>query len=150
MHSGAGFGFARWLRQATDLKVTDTTMRDAHQSLFATRMRSFDMLAAAPHAQRVAFVRAWTLVAMERMKRATLRRAVLPHDVAADLVDVLPGALLVIDAQGRVLATARTPGCDVAPPAIGETAVDSSSPRVSSTTVCAASSARATAGCCGQ
>ena len=42
-------GFARWLREATDLKVTDTTMRDAHQSLFATRMRSFDMLAAAPH-----------------------------------------------------------------------------------------------------
>jgi pyruvate carboxylase len=42
-------GFARWLRAATDLKVTDTTMRDAHQSLFATRMRAFDMLAAAPH-----------------------------------------------------------------------------------------------------
>ncbi len=45
-------GFARWLRQATDLKVTDTTMRDAHQSLFATRMRSFDMLAAAPYVAR--------------------------------------------------------------------------------------------------
>jgi pyruvate carboxylase len=42
-------GFARWLRDAKDLKVTDTTMRDAHQSLFATRMRAFDMLAAAPH-----------------------------------------------------------------------------------------------------
>ncbi|WP_047866088.1 pyruvate carboxylase [Rubrobacter aplysinae] len=45
-------GFARWLREAKDLKVTDTTMRDAHQSLFATRMRSFDMLAVAPHVAR--------------------------------------------------------------------------------------------------
>ena len=27
------------------LLVTDTTMRDAHQSLFAARMRSYDMLA---------------------------------------------------------------------------------------------------------
>ncbi|CAA9458828.1 MAG: Pyruvate carboxylase [uncultured Rubrobacteraceae bacterium] len=42
-------GFARWLRESSALKVTDTTMRDAHQSLLATRMRSFDMLAAAPH-----------------------------------------------------------------------------------------------------
>jgi len=35
------------------LLITDTTMRDAHQSLFATRMRTFDMLAAAPVANRV-------------------------------------------------------------------------------------------------
>jgi pyruvate carboxylase len=42
-------GFARWLREAGALQVTDTTMRDAHQSLFATRMRTFDVLAAAPH-----------------------------------------------------------------------------------------------------
>ncbi len=41
--------FARELREAKALRVTDTTMRDAHQSLFATRMRSFDMLSAAPH-----------------------------------------------------------------------------------------------------
>src|ERR671916_35218 len=42
-------GLARWLRETDTLQVTDTTMRDAHQSLFATRMRTFDMLAAAPH-----------------------------------------------------------------------------------------------------
>ena len=41
--------FARWLRETGTLQVTDTTMRDAHQSLFATRMRTFDMLGAAPH-----------------------------------------------------------------------------------------------------
>ena len=33
--------------------VTDTTMRDAHQSLIATRMRSIDMLAVAPHYARL-------------------------------------------------------------------------------------------------
>ncbi len=45
-------GFARWLRESTALQVTDTTMRDAHQSLLATRMRTFDMLAVAPHIAR--------------------------------------------------------------------------------------------------
>ncbi|MDP9481248.1 MAG: pyruvate carboxylase subunit B, partial [Actinomycetota bacterium] len=42
-------GFAEWMRASEALLVTDTTMRDAHQSLFATRMRTFDMLAAAQH-----------------------------------------------------------------------------------------------------
>ncbi|HEY5741751.1 MAG TPA: pyruvate carboxylase, partial [Terrimicrobiaceae bacterium] len=40
-------GFARWTRKQTRLLFTDTTFRDAHQSLFATRMRSHDMLAIA-------------------------------------------------------------------------------------------------------
>ncbi|HYO82350.1 MAG TPA: pyruvate carboxylase, partial [Bryobacteraceae bacterium] len=37
-------GFARWTRAQERLLFTDTTFRDAHQSLFATRMRSHDML----------------------------------------------------------------------------------------------------------
>ena len=41
-------GFARWLREGEGLRVTDTTLRDAHQSLLATRMRSIDMERAAP------------------------------------------------------------------------------------------------------
>ena len=36
--------FAAWTRAQTRLLLTDTTFRDAHQSLFATRMRSHDML----------------------------------------------------------------------------------------------------------
>ena len=40
-------GFCEWLRKQDRLFITDTTMRDAHQSLLATRMRSFDMLAVA-------------------------------------------------------------------------------------------------------
>jgi pyruvate carboxylase len=46
-------GFARFMRETPTLQVTDTTMRDAHQSLLATRMRTFDMLAAAPHLARI-------------------------------------------------------------------------------------------------
>src|SRR5688500_19039637 len=39
--------FAEWTRKQKRLLVTDTTFRDAHQSLLATRVRSFDMLAVA-------------------------------------------------------------------------------------------------------
>jgi pyruvate carboxylase len=36
--------FCAWLMAENKIHYTDTTMRDAHQSLLATRMRSFDML----------------------------------------------------------------------------------------------------------
>lgn len=39
--------FCDWLLKEKVVHYTDTTMRDAHQSLLATRMRSFDMLAVA-------------------------------------------------------------------------------------------------------
>jgi pyruvate carboxylase len=39
--------FAEWTLKQKQLLVTDTTLRDAHQSLFATRLRSYDMLAIA-------------------------------------------------------------------------------------------------------
>ncbi|MFI7120860.1 pyruvate carboxylase [Amycolatopsis sp. NPDC049868] len=41
-------GFARWLRESPTIGVTDTTFRDAHQSLLATRVRTKDLLAVAP------------------------------------------------------------------------------------------------------
>ncbi|GIF37863.1 helix-turn-helix domain-containing protein [Actinoplanes xinjiangensis] len=47
--------------------------------------------------------------AHDRMTAVVLRGGGV-EDVAADLVDVLAGVLLVIDADGRVLATARSPG----------------------------------------
>ncbi|AZQ66438.1 pyruvate carboxylase [Silicimonas algicola] len=40
---------ARWMSEQTRLLVTDTTMRDAPQSLLATRMRSVDMIKIAPN-----------------------------------------------------------------------------------------------------
>ncbi len=39
--------FAEWTRKQKRLLVTDTTFRDAHQSLMATRVRGYDMLATA-------------------------------------------------------------------------------------------------------
>lgn len=36
--------FATWLKNEKKIHFTDTTMRDAHQSLLATRMRTYDML----------------------------------------------------------------------------------------------------------
>jgi pyruvate carboxylase len=41
--------FADHLRRQEAVAVTDTTLRDAHQSLLATRMRTEDMLRAAPY-----------------------------------------------------------------------------------------------------
>ena len=39
--------FAEWTLKQKPLLITDTTFRDAHQSLFATRLRGYDMLAVA-------------------------------------------------------------------------------------------------------
>ena len=49
-------GPERWaqaLRERTSLAVTDTTLRDAHQSLLATRLRTADVLGAAPTVARL-------------------------------------------------------------------------------------------------
>lgn len=46
-------GFAKALRDQTALAVTDTTFRDAHQSLLATRVRTADLVAVAPHVARL-------------------------------------------------------------------------------------------------
>jgi pyruvate carboxylase len=37
-------GFSKWLKAEKKIHYTDTTFRDAHQSLLATRMRTYDML----------------------------------------------------------------------------------------------------------
>jgi pyruvate carboxylase len=39
---------ADWMKSQKQLLLTDTTMRDGHQSLLATRMRSIDMIKVAP------------------------------------------------------------------------------------------------------
>lgn len=39
--------FLDWLKKEKQVKITDTTFRDAHQSLLATRVRTTDMLAVA-------------------------------------------------------------------------------------------------------
>jgi pyruvate carboxylase len=37
-------GVINYIKQSKEVLITDTTLRDAHQSLMATRMRTFDML----------------------------------------------------------------------------------------------------------
>ncbi|HXL59102.1 MAG TPA: pyruvate carboxylase, partial [Mycobacterium sp.] len=46
-------GFARWLRESRSVGVTDTTFRDAHQSLLATRVRTTGLLTVAPYIARM-------------------------------------------------------------------------------------------------
>lgn len=45
--AGGSKALTEWIKNSKELLLTDTTMRDAHQSLFATRMRSTDILKAA-------------------------------------------------------------------------------------------------------
>jgi pyruvate carboxylase len=45
-------GFARWLRGSPAVGVTDTTFRDAHQSLLATRVRTSGLGMVAPYLAR--------------------------------------------------------------------------------------------------
>jgi pyruvate carboxylase len=45
--------FAQWLRAREQVGVTETTFRDAHQSLLATRVRTRDLVAVGPHVARM-------------------------------------------------------------------------------------------------
>lgn len=45
--------FAQWLRRSGGVGVTDTTFRDAHQSLLATRVRTSGLVKVAPHIARM-------------------------------------------------------------------------------------------------
>jgi len=45
--------FGQWMRDQERVLLTDTTMRDAHQSLLATRVRTRDIAAIAPHYARM-------------------------------------------------------------------------------------------------
>lgn len=46
-------GLARWILEQDDVLLTDTTFRDAHQSLLATRVRTHDLLEVADETARL-------------------------------------------------------------------------------------------------
>jgi pyruvate carboxylase len=46
-------GFAAWLRDSPAVGITDTTFRDAHQSLLATRVRTTGLVLIAPYIARM-------------------------------------------------------------------------------------------------
>ncbi|OHV42815.1 pyruvate carboxylase [Pseudofrankia sp. BMG5.36] len=95
-------GWASRLRARTTLAVTDTTLRDAHQSLLATRLRSFDILAAAP-----AFARLTpNLLSLECWGGATYDVALRflsedPWDRLAALREAAPNICLQMLLRGR-------------------------------------------------
>ena len=86
--------FARWVLEQQRLLLTDTTFRDAHQSLLATRMRTYDMLRIAPfYAARTA-----GLFSLEMWGGATFDTAMRflkesPWQRLADLRERVPNIL---------------------------------------------------------
>jgi pyruvate carboxylase len=95
-------GFARWLREQGPVLVTDTTLRDAHQSLLATRLRTKDMLRAAPY-----FARALpNLLSLEAWGGATFDVALRflkedPWERLAALREAVPNICLQMLIRGR-------------------------------------------------
>ncbi len=95
-------GFARRLREQAAVAVTDTTFRDAHQSLLATRVRTRDLLAVAPYVARTAP----QLLSLECWGGATYDVALRflaenPWDRLAALSDVLPNVCTQMLLRGR-------------------------------------------------
>ena len=104
--------FARQLRARTDVPVTDTTFRDAHQSLLATRMRTRDLLHVAGHVSRLTP----ELLSMEAWGGATYDVALRflsedPWERLALLREAMPNIPLQMLLRGRntVGLHARTP-----------------------------------------
>ena len=94
--------FARRLRARTDVPVTDTTFRDAHQSLLATRMRTRDLLHVAGHVSRLTP----QLLSMEAWGGATYDVALRflsedPWERLALLREAMPNVPLQMLLRGR-------------------------------------------------
>ncbi|MBG6213556.1 pyruvate carboxylase [Cryobacterium sp. CAN_C3] len=94
--------FAADLRGQTALAVTDTTFRDAHQSLLATRVRTKDLVAVAPYVARLTP----QLLSVEAWGGATYDVALRflgedPWDRLAALREALPNINLQMLLRGR-------------------------------------------------
>ena len=95
-------GFSRWLRDSPAVGVTDTTFRDAHQSLLATRVRSTALLEIAPYIARLTP----QLLSMECWGGATYDVALRflkedPWERLSALREVLPNICLQMLLRGR-------------------------------------------------
>ena len=95
-------GFAAALRAQTALAVTETTFRDAHQSLLATRVRTKDLVAVAPYVARMTP----QLLSVEAWGGATYDVALRflgenPWDRLAALRETLPNVAIQMLLRGR-------------------------------------------------
>ncbi|MFJ1705617.1 pyruvate carboxylase [Kitasatospora sp. NPDC088346] len=95
-------GFAAQLRADEALAVTDTTFRDAHQSLLATRVRTRDLVEVAPHVARLTP----QLLSVEAWGGATYDVALRflkedPWQRLAELREAIPNICLQMLLRGR-------------------------------------------------
>jgi hypothetical protein len=95
-------GFARWLRESSAVGVTETTFRDAQQSLLATRIRSTSLLEIAPYIARMTP----QLLSIECWGGATYGVALRflkedPWERLAALREALPNVCLQMLLRGR-------------------------------------------------
>jgi pyruvate carboxylase len=95
-------GFAADLRAQTALAVTETTFRDAHQSLLATRVRTKDLVAVAPYVARMTP----ELLSVEAWGGATYDVALRflgedPWERLATLREALPNVAIQMLLRGR-------------------------------------------------
>ena len=93
--------FAEWTRAQKRLLITDTTLRDAHQSLFAARMRTYDMLKVADFIAR----RAAGLFSLEMWGGATFDTSMrflgeCPYERLRDLRERIPNILFQMLLRG--------------------------------------------------
>ncbi|OAT68744.1 pyruvate carboxylase [Mycobacteroides immunogenum] len=95
-------GFAKALRDQKAVGLTDTTFRDAHQSLLATRVRTTGLLAVAPYVARLTP----ELLSIEAWGGATYDVALRflkedPWERLADLREAIPNICLQMLLRGR-------------------------------------------------
>ena len=87
-------GLVDWINTQKGLLLTDTTMRDAHQSLLATRVRTYDMLQIAPayshHASQLFSMEMWGGATFDTSMRF-LKES--PWQRLADLREAIPNVL---------------------------------------------------------
>jgi pyruvate carboxylase len=95
-------GFAAALRAQTAVAVTDTTFRDAHQSLLATRVRTYDLLAVAGHVARTT-PQLWSLECWGGATYDVALRFLTesPWDRLAALREAVPNVALQMLLRGR-------------------------------------------------
>jgi len=94
--------FARALREQQQVAVTDTTFRDAHQSLLATRVRTRDLLAVSGHVARLT-PQLWSLEAWGGATYDVALRFLAedPWDRLARLREAVPNICLQMLLRGR-------------------------------------------------
>ncbi len=95
-------GFARALREQKAVAVTDTTFRDAHQSLLATRVRTRDMVTVAGHVARMT-PNLWSLEAWGGATYDVALRFLSedPWERLAELRQAVPNICLQMLLRGR-------------------------------------------------